>query len=123
MRTDAEHRALDERLDLLGWGLVLVVIAVILSIPGQHQLWYYLVSVGLVFIGMSAVRKLIPTRRDTAGLVLGIVALFVGLLDLAGVDLQFFPMMPVLFAAVGIGLVAVASFTKRIRNDPERPGD
>ena len=123
MRTDAEHRALDERLDLLSWGLVLVVVALVLLIPGRHQLWYYLAPVGLVFIAMSAVRKFIPTRRDTAGLILGLVALFLGLLDMVGVDLQFFPLIPVLFAIVGIGLVVVAFFTRRIRSDPDRPED
>ncbi|MFO7767974.1 MAG: hypothetical protein R6W82_03325 [bacterium] len=123
MRTDAEHRALDERLDLLNWGLVLVVIALILLIPGRHHLWYYLVPVGLVFIGMSVVRKLIPTRRDTAGLILGLVAVLLGVLDLVGVDLQFFPLMPLLFAIVGIGLMAVAFVTNRIRRDPDRPAD
>ncbi len=123
MRTDAEHRALDERLDLLSWGLVLVVVALVLLIPGRHELWYYLVPVGLVFIGMSLARKLIPTRRDTAGLILGVVAVLMGLLDMAGVDLQFFPLLPLIFAAVGIGLMTVAFLTRRIRHDPARPSD
>ena len=121
VRTDAEHRALDERLTLLGWGLVLVILALMLLLPGVHALWWYLIPVGLILAGMSGVRRLLRTRRDTDGLVIGSVAVVVGLLSLTGIDLRFFPLVPVLFAAAGLALTVVALFSRRLRRDPTRP--
>ncbi len=118
--TDAEHRALDERLDILSWGLALLVFAIILIIPGTNRLWHFLTPFGLVFIGMSVVRKLIPTRRDTEGLILGIAATVVGLIDLFGVNLSFFPLLPTVLAIVGIALIFNALVSNRVRRDPER---
>jgi hypothetical protein len=121
--TDAEHRALDERLDILGWGIALVLLAVLLLIPGTKALWHFFVPFGLVFIGMTVVRLLLRTRRDPEGLILGIAALVIGLLDLVGVDLRFFPMVPTFLALFGALLLANAILVKRVRKDPTRPGE
>jgi CHASE2 domain-containing sensor protein len=120
---DAEHRALDERLDILAWGIALLVLALMLYLPGGRALWHFLVPFGLVFIGMSVARRLIRTRRDTEGLILGIAALVIGLLDLVGIDLRFFPMVPTFLALVGVLLLANALLVKRLRKDPTRPGE
>ena len=119
--TDAEHRALDERLDVLSWGIALIVLAIILYLPGVHALWHYLVPFGIVFIGMSIVRVLIKTRRDTEGLILGLAAIFIGLLDIFGLDLRFFPLIPTILVLVGILLMINALVSKRVRKDPGRP--
>ena len=119
--TDAEHRALDERLDILSWGIALIVLAIVLYLPGVHALWNYLIPFGLVFIGMSVVRVIIKTRRDTEGLILGIAAMTIGLLDLFGLNLQFFPLIPTILVLVGILLAINALVSKRVRKDPTRP--
>jgi len=119
--TDAEHRALDERLDIMGWGVALIVIAVLLVVPGVSRLWQFLFTFGLVFIAMSVIRKKLRTRRDTEGLILGITAIFIGLLDLIGIDFRFFPLIPMAFAVVGIALIINAILSARLRRDPTRP--
>lgn len=119
--TDAEHRALDERLDIMGWGVALIMIAVLLVVPGVSKLWQFLFPFGLVFIVMSMVRKMMRTRRDTEGLILGITAIFIGMLDLIGIDLRFFPLIPTAFAVVGIALIINAILSARLRRDPTRP--
>ncbi|GEM_PF-1963734 len=118
--TDAEHRALDERLDIISWGVALVVLAIVFLIPGAQRPWHFLVPFGLVFVAMSVVRKLIPTRRDTEGLILGVTVVVVGLLDLFGQDLQFFPFFPTILVIVGIALIVHAVLSKRLRLDPHR---
>jgi hypothetical protein len=120
VRTDAEHRALDERLDLITWGCALLVLAILFLIPGVGRLWQFLVPFGLVFIGMSAVRRVMMTRRDSAGLIAGSTSFGTGLLDLVGVDLQFFPLVPVILALVGAGLILHALLSQRLRVDPIR---
>ena len=119
--TDAEHRALDERLDILSWGIALIVLAIVLSLPGTHSLWNYLIPFGLVFIAMSIVRRQIRTRRDTEGLILGITAVVLGFLDFIRVDLRFFPVVPTILIIVGLQLSVSAILSKRIRTDPSRP--
>jgi len=119
--TDAEHRALDERLDIMGWGIALIVIAVLLVVPGVSRLWQFLFPFGLVFVVMSVVRKKLRTRRDAEGLILGITAIFIGVLDLIGIDLRFFPLIPTAFAVVGIALIINAILSSRLRRDPTRP--
>ena len=121
--TDAEHRALDERLDILGWAIALLVLAVMLDLPGVRALWQFLVPFGLVFIGMSVARRLIRTRRDPEGLILGIAALIIGLLDVVGIDLRFFPLVPTFLALVGVLLLANALLVKRVRKDTSRPSE
>jgi hypothetical protein len=119
--TDAEHRALDERLDVLSWGIALIVLAIVLYLPGVHALWHYLIPFGIVFIGMTIVRLMIKTRRDTEGLILGIAAVFVGLLNLFGLDLRLFPLIPTILVLVGMLLTINAVASKRVRRDTGRP--
>ena len=122
-RTDAEHRALDERLDILSWGLALLLVAIVLLIPNASRLWHFLVPFGVVFVAMSGVRRYIPTRKDTEGLILGCTALVIGLMDIVGVDLRFFPLLPTMLAVVGIALIVNALVSKRLRRDPNRPAE
>jgi hypothetical protein len=105
----------------MGWGIALIVIAVLLVVPGVSKLWQFLFPFGVVFVVMSVVRKKLRTRRDTEGLILGITALFIGVLDLIGIDLRFFPLIPTAFAVVGIALVVNAILSSRLRLDPTRP--
>ena len=119
--TNGEHRALDERLDIIGWGVALIVVAIILYIPGVHSLWNYLIPFGLVFIGMSFLRRQLKTRKDAAGLILGLAAAFLGLLDLVGFDLRFFPLVPTVLVLIGILLIGSALISRRVRTDPTRP--
>ena len=121
--TDAEHRALDERLDIMGWGFALLILAVLLLIPGVSRLWQFLLSIGLVFIAMSVVRKKLSTRRDTEGLILGVTAVCICLLDLFGIDLRFFPFIPMAIAIVGIALIINAVWNARLRRDPSRSSE
>ena len=121
--TNGEHRALDERLDIIGWGVALIVLAIILSIPGVHSLWHYLIPFGLVFIGMSFLRRLLNTRKDAAGFILGLAATFIGLVDLVGLDLRFFPLVPTVLVLIGILLIVSALITRRVRTDPTRPAE
>ncbi len=122
-KNDAEHRALDERLNIITWGCALIVVAIVFLIPGVGRLWHFLMSFGLVFITMSIVRRKLKTRRDTAGLIVGITSFCTGLLDLVGIDLQFFPLVPVILAIVGVGLILNAVLSKRLRIDPDRPAE
>ncbi len=122
-RTDAEHRALDERLNIITWGLALLVVAIVFMIPGTGRLWIFLVPFGIVFVGMSAVREMLKTRRDTAGLIVGGTTLVTGLIEMVGVDLRFFPLVPVVLALVGIGLILNALLNRRLRVDPGRSAE
>lgn len=120
MLTDAEHRALDERLDIFSWGLALLIIAIIMVIPGISKLWHFLLPFSLIFVGMSVIRKKLKTRRDTEGLILGAAAGVIALLNIFGVDFTLFPLIPVVIAVVGVGLILNALMSARMRSDSRR---
>ena len=101
--THAEQRALNKRLEALGWGLFLVMIGGLWLVPGElvrEGTW--LIGVGVIMLGLNAARFLNKIKMSWFTIVLGVLALAAGLGDYVGVDL---PLIPILLVLVGASII------------------
>jgi hypothetical protein len=101
---------MDERLEGLGWGVLLVVIGTIWLLPERivpPGTW--LIAAGTIILGVNAIRYLKGIETRSFGMLVGVVALFAGLRALLDVDLPLFPV-----ALIVIGLwILVKRLTER----------
>lgn len=108
---DMQQQALNKRLEMIGWGLFLIMLGGLGLIPGSlvpEGTW--LIGAGLILLGLNLARYLnkIPISGFTT--VLGVIALLVGVGDFLGVDLPLFPILLILF---GAGLLLKPLLEKR----------
>jgi hypothetical protein len=102
-RRDREDRGLKRRLNGIGWALFLIVIGGLLLMPeGTVPEGAWLIGAGLIMLGVSAVRSLAGVGVSWFGVVLGIVALGIGVSGLFGVDL---PWIPILLILLGLSII------------------
>ncbi len=95
-----EQGLVKQRIEAVGWGLLLVLTGGVLLMPNQHLAEVaWLIGVGLVLLGANAVRYLNGMRMQTANFVLGSVALAGGVAATFGVDLPLIPILLILFGA------------------------
>ncbi len=83
---------LEERLETLGWGTLLLVIGTIWLMPEESvPPGSWLIAAGLILLGINVIRRVkrIPTSGFST--VVGLVALFAGLRALLDLDLPLFP--------------------------------
>lgn len=90
--------ALDRRLEAISWGLFLIMIGGIGLIQNVPQSTW-VVGTGLIMLGLNVARYVngLPTSNFTV--VLGILALLLGMGGMTGLDLPFFPVLLVLIGA------------------------
>ena len=100
----ARRAELDRRVDLLGWGVLFVVLGVVGLAPDlPADAW--LIAAGLVFIGVSVVRAGLRLHVSGFTTVVGVVALTAGVASVAGLDTAVWP---VVLIVLGLALVAGA---------------
>ena len=100
---DEQKRALDKRLDAIGWALFLIMIGGLLLAPKEsvpEGAW--LIGVGLIILGVNAVRYVNAIKVSGFWIVVGIIALAAGASDFYGVDLPLFPIMMIL---IGVSII------------------
>ena len=90
--------ALDRRLEGIGWALFLIMIGGIGLIPNVPQ-GAWLVGTGLIMLGLNLARYLNGIRISNFTVVLGILALLLGIGGMTGIDLPFFPILLILIGA------------------------
>ncbi len=93
---------LNRRLDEIGWGLFFLITGVFLLAPARFPEGSWLTGVGLIMLGINAVRRLNGIRTSGFTIVLGVVALAAGIGDLLGVKIPWFA---VLFILIGASLL------------------
>jgi hypothetical protein len=97
---DVEKMALKRRLDGIGWALFLIMIGGLWLMPeGTVPEGTWLIGVGLIMLGVSAVRSLNGIEVSWFTVVLGVIALASGMSDFFGVNLPWFPILLVLIGA------------------------
>ncbi len=95
---------MDDCLESVGWGVLLVVIGTIWLMPEKIlPPGSWLIAAGLIILGLNAIRWLKGIRVRGFGMVVGIVALFAGLRALFDVDL---PLFPVALIVIGVWMLA-----------------
>jgi hypothetical protein len=95
------RRDLDGRLDTVGWGLFFVMSGVVLLVPGLPD-GSWLIGLGALFLGLSAVRYTTGLPVSGFGVVVGIFAIAAGACAIAGLAAPLFALL-----LVGCGLVLV----------------
>jgi hypothetical protein len=96
-----EKGDLAERLDQIGWGVFLIMIATIWLLPGVPQ-GTWLVGTGVLLLLLNAVRSRMGVRWSGISVALGIIALMAGISDMTGIRM---PVFPIALLVVGIALV------------------
>ena len=100
---NAEKVSLDKRLAVVFWPLMCILAGVLWLLPKERVpdgTW--LVGIGLILLGLNAVRFLkgIPVRLLPT--ILGALALGAGLAEFAGVNL---PLVPLTLIAIGASVI------------------
>lgn len=97
---DEDAEALNKRLEMIGWGLFLIMIGGLMLVPEQvvpEGLW--LVGAGLIMLGLNAARYFYHLPLSWFTIILGLLALASGAGDLVGIDLPVFPILLILIGA------------------------
>jgi hypothetical protein len=96
----ARKAALDARLEGIGWGVLLVTIGTIWLLPEKHiPQGSWLITAGLILVGLNAIRYFNGIRMSGFSLVLGTLALLAGAGKLFARDV---PLFAVALIAIGV---------------------
>lgn len=116
---NARAEALDQSLGDFGWGALLVVTGTAWLLPrGLMPDGTWLISVGLILLGLNAARYSLSRQWDGCSLTLGVLAFLAG----AGALLHF--SLPVLaITLIVVGLLALLIPTYEQQPDPSTPAD
>ena len=97
---DGRKRNLNNRLDDIGWGLLLIVTGGIWLVPDERiPEGSWLIGVGVIILGLNAIRYFNGLRIGGFTTVLGIVALCAGLWSVVSMRLPLFPIFFILMGA------------------------
>ena len=107
---DTPRQDLESRLDAVGWGLFFLMSGVVLLLPGLPD-GSWLIGVGAILLGLSAVRFSTGVPVSGSGVVLGIVAAGAGAGTIAGLAVPWFSLLLIL---CGLALVT-RELTRRLR--------
>lgn len=98
----AETTDLTHRIDVLGWGILLLMTGVLLLVPGMPE-GAWLVGVGALLLGLAGVRRALGLTFGWFGVILGASALLAGLGAIAGVSI---PVFALFLVACGLAIIA-----------------
>lgn len=108
---DPKKKALDKRLDSIGWGLFLIMIGGLWLAPKEtipEGTW--LIGTGIIILGLMGIRYLYGIKISGFWFVLGLIALAFGISDVFGVNI---PVLPILIIIIGISIVVKPLIKKR----------
>ena len=100
---EEEKRALNKRLENIGWALFLIMLGGTALIPDEmipEGSW--LIGVGIIMLGLNAARYRYGIKMSGFTLVLGTIAVFSGIGDLLGVNV---PVVPILLILIGAQII------------------
>lgn len=99
----SENEELNKRIEHVGWGFFLIMIGGIWLIPDRfvpEGTW--LIGVAFILFGINVVRHLNQVPMSNFSLILGAIALFIGISDFFNIDL---PIFPILLIIIGVKLL------------------
>ncbi len=107
---NARKATLSRRLEGIGWGVLLIAVGTIWLLPAEQvPRGSWLIAVGLIMLGLNAVRYFHAIRICGFSLIVGIFALLAGLGEFYGLKV---PLFPFALIAVGGGLLLVRLLEK-----------
>lgn len=100
--------ALDQRLEGFGWAALLITIGTLWLLP-EHRVpqGSWLIAAGIILLGLNAIRSLNHIRMSGFSLVVGTVALIVGLAGFFGMNV---PIFAIALIVIGLGILLTVSF-------------
>ena len=107
---DENTRKLDlnRRLEGFGWAALLITIGTLWLIPENHvPQGSWLIAAGVIMLGLNAIRHINGIRMSGFSLVVGSVALIVGLSAFLGMKL---PLFAIVLIVIGIGILLTTIF-------------
>jgi hypothetical protein len=103
MQSDAEKESLNGRLELIGWGLFLVMLGGAAVVPQDRVpqgMWS--IGAGLIMLGVNAVRLYYGIKLNGFTVFVGAVSLASGIGQYLGVEL---PILPILIVLIGANML------------------
>jgi hypothetical protein len=108
---------LSKRLEAIGWALFLIMIGGIWLVPNERvPQGAWLIGAGLIMLGLNVARHLSGIKISGFSIVLGLLALILGVSGFLGARLPFFPILLIL---IGAGIVLKRLFEGKSQA-PER---
>jgi hypothetical protein len=100
---EARSATLGQQLERIGWALFLIMIGGIALLPsGSVPDGTWLIGTGLIMIGMNVVRHRNGISTSSFTILLGLIALAVGVSEVVGAAL---PIFPILLVAIGAQII------------------
>jgi hypothetical protein len=104
---DGAKRREIKRLDEIAMSLVLIMTGALWLAPaGSVPEGSWLIGLGVILLGLNAVRRLRGIRVSGFGVVVGLIALAAGIGHIFGREL---PLIPILLIVLGVGLIVKAA--------------
>ena len=101
---------MSKRLEDFGWAVLLIGIGTIwLVLDKMIPQGSWLIAVGVILLGLNAIRSFNGLRMRVFSLVVGIVALIIGVGGFLGVKL---PLFPIALIVIGVGMLLKPLFEK-----------
>jgi hypothetical protein len=100
--TSPDRTNLAHRLDVLGWGIFFLMTGVLMLFPSLPE-GTWLVGLGVLMLGLAAVRVGLGLAFEWFGVILGTGALVAGFGTIAGV---YIPVFALFLVACGLALIA-----------------
>ena len=100
---DERSKLLDKRLETSGWGLFLVILGIIWLVPGERvPEGTWLIAAGGIMLGLNALRYVNAIPISGSTILLGVVALILGVAERGG---RHLPLIPLLLVLLGAGMI------------------
>lgn len=110
-------QALNKRLETIAWGLFLIGFGLVALLPDRLiPDGFGFFGAGLVLIGLNAARYFLQIKMSGFTLVLGTIAIVVGLSRMFGAEL---PIFAVLLILIGLYIILRPVFERRQRSSEE----
>ncbi len=108
MDDNASKLALDRRLEGFGWAALLITLGILWLMPeNQVPRGSWLIAAGIIMLGLNAIRYINGIRMSVFSLVVGSIAIVLGLSGFFGVNL---PLFPIVLIVIGIGILLATAF-------------
>ena len=100
--TNADTTNLAHRLDVLGWGIFFLMTGALMLFPSLPE-GTWLVGLGVLLLGLAAVRVALGLAIEWFGVILGTGALVAGFGTIAGI---YIPVFALFLVACGLAIIA-----------------
>ena len=96
-------KSLDQKLNAVAWALFFIMLGGLWMVPaGTVPESAWLIGVGLILLGLNAARYLQKLPMGWLTVILGVIALIIGIGGMFGVQL---PIFPIILVIIGVSII------------------